>query len=148
MVFIGTYTHTFDAKGRVFVPKKYLHDLTTPTERVVYVGIGMDPCVMLFSKPHFDALSQQIIDLPQTDPAARNYTQIFFENTFDVEVDSAGRILIPEVLREHANMKMPGGVVFAGAGTSVTIWDPTIHATHRAGTKPNYAIDAAKAGGR
>lgn len=146
MVFIGTYRHTFDAKGRVFVPKKYLHALTTPNERVVYVAIGMDPCVMLFSKPHFDALADKLVNLPQSDPASRNYSQTFFENAFDVEVDGAGRILIPEVLREYAGMKLPGEVVFAGAGTAVTIWEPTTHVTHRAGTKANYANDAEKTG--
>lgn len=144
MIFTGKYTHTFDAKGRVFVPKKYLHALTTPNERVVYVAIGMDPSVILYSKVDYEALADKLVKLPQTDPAFRNYTQTFFENSFDVEVDGAGRILIPEVLREYANLKVPGEVVFAGAGTSVTIWEPTTHATRRAETKSSFAQDAEK----
>lgn len=144
MIFTGKYTHTFDAKGRAFVPKKYLHALTTPNERVVYVAMGMDPSVMLYSKADFETLADKLMKLPQTDPAARNYTQTFFENAFDVEVDGAGRILIPEVLRDYANMKVPGEAVFAGSGTAVTIWDPQTHATHRAETKSSFADDAEK----
>jgi MraZ protein len=145
--FTGKYTHTFDAKGRVFVPKKFLHALTPIDTRCFFwANIGLDPCVTLYTPAKFDVIAAKLEQERQGEEDIRNFTQMFFETAYDLEIDSAGRILIPDELRQHAGLKVPGEVVLSGAGDQIMIWDPATHASRRSQVKPHYADYAKRTG--
>ena len=112
---LGTYKHSIDDKGRISVPAKFRLDLG---ERFV-VSNGLDGCIFLFPKEEWDRLDQSIRSLSFKE--SRQLTRYFYANATEVEIDAQGRICIPPILRDTANLK--GACVVIGASNRVEIWN-------------------------
>lgn len=112
---IGTYQHNVDAKGRVFVPVKLRADLG---EHFI-VSKGLDGCLFLYSMQEWERLEQAIRELPFSQ--SRQIQRFLFAGATDVEVDSQGRICVPQPLREYANLGKEATVI--GASTRAELWD-------------------------
>lgn len=118
MYFKGTYEHTMDTKGRVFIPAKFREGLGE--EFVVCKGF-FDPCLYIFSNEEFENFSAKLDDLPFADEDALTLQRELYANASDVSVDKQGRILVPASLREHASLQKEAVIV--GVRTHVEIWD-------------------------
>jgi MraZ protein len=112
---LGTYKHSIDDKGRISVPSKFRSDLG---ERFVVCN-GLDGCIFLISKPEWERLDQSIRSLSFKE--SRQLTRYFYAGATEVEIDAQGRICIPPVLREAANLK--GASIIIGASNRVEIWN-------------------------
>lgn len=86
-----------------------------------YITMGMEDCLFLFPEARWNELTSQLNSLSLGTLEARDFQRLFFSDTYEVEVDGSGRILIPEVLKEAAGLERE--VVFLGAGSRVEIWD-------------------------
>ncbi len=116
--FLGRYDYAMDERGRVPVPPRY-RDLFA---RGAVLNQGPDPCLRLFTAESFEEQAALYTGEPATERAGRMTRHAFFANSFSVEVDRQGRILIPGPLRTYAGLE--GNVVVAGAGEWLEIWDP------------------------
>ncbi len=118
-MFCGRYTHNLDAKGRLTIPATFREH--TP-EDLVYITKGFDKNLAGYSKDGYKHLVQSIVGKPITDPNVRDFKRDIIGNTFILTYDSAGRILIPAILRELAGIE--GQAVIVGVGDCMEIWDP------------------------
>ena len=121
-MFLGDSPHTVDDKGRVFVPKRFQDalPLTKDGARVAYVTRGQDACLYLFAESGFQRALAELDTRVFTGEELRAAQRVFFANTVRIELDSSGRILIPEKLR--AGAKLEREIVFLGVGDRAEIW--------------------------
>lgn len=110
---IGEYNHSVDAKGRVIFPAKFREEMG---ERFI-VTKGLDNCLYAYSAEEWRLLDQRIRDLPVK---ARNMQRFFLSGAVEAEVDSSGRILLPQQLRAYAGIVRDVTVI--GVSSRVEIW--------------------------
>ena len=118
-MFLGEYLHTFDSKNRISIPSKFRKDLG----RVVVVTRGLDHCLYVYSRKAWEKEAQNYAGSASADAASRGLARLFLAGSFEAEVDSAGRILIPDNLKSFAGLKTK--TVVAGVAGRVEIWDET-----------------------
>jgi len=121
-VFYGESVHTLDAKGRLFVPKRFQDELTRTPEGALlaYVTRGQDACLVLFSDTGFAQALAELQTRVFSGAELRAAQRVFFANTARIELDSSARLLIPEKLRAGASMGKE--VVLIGVGDRAEIW--------------------------
>lgn len=121
-MFFGESTHSLDDKGRVFVPKRFLEELSRGSEGafVAYLARGQDACLCLFSDAGFQRAVAELSTGVFSGPDARGVMRAYFANTARVELDASGRVLIPEKLRAAAGLEKD--VVVVGVGDRAEIW--------------------------
>ncbi len=117
-MFLGRYEHTVDEKGRLTIPARY-RDLL---EDGAYVTQGFDHNLIVHPISSFEEMSARINQLAFTDPVARQLKRYIFSTAERCEIDKAGRILLPQFLREIA--RLDGNVILIGAGAYFEIWSP------------------------
>lgn len=116
-MFISRYYHSLEAKGRLAIPVSYREKLASGG----VITTGLDGCLFLFPNSYWQELTLRLASLPLTNLAARNFTRLLVQSASDLILDSQGRTLIPDFLRQSASLKKQ--VVIAGALTRVEIWD-------------------------
>lgn len=119
-MFYGQYRHSLDSKDRMTIPAKF-RELVGEG---VFVFQGFDHNLMVFTKDYFEILSQQVDETDLADADARLLRRLFFSTAEWVEMDKAGRILIPGFLRKSAGLN--NEVVLVGAGKFFEIWSPEL----------------------
>ncbi len=112
---IGEYQHNIDAKGRVIVPARFREDLGEH----FYITKGLDGCLFVLSPEEWTRLQEKVKAMPIS--KARGLQRFFFSGAAEVEPDKQGRILIPQVLRDHAQLTKD--VTFIGTSSRAEIWD-------------------------
>ena len=115
-MFMGEYNHTIDAKGRLIIPSKFREVLGDE----FVVTKGMDGCLFVFDNPEWQNFAEKLRSLPMIDKEVRQFTRFFLAGAASVEVDKQGRILLPAVLREFADITKDA--VLIGVGNRIEIW--------------------------
>lgn len=113
--FFGEDRHTVDGKGRVFVPACH-RDLLVETFMIVK---DSDTCVKIYTAEKWNEIARKLEEFPATE--ADRLGRKLFSNSVRAELDSSGRVLIPEKLRKLAGLKK--NVVIIGMNTRIEIWD-------------------------
>lgn len=113
---IGEYKHVVDNKGRITLPSKFREELG---ERFILTK-GLDNCLFGYSLKEWAVLEEKLKKLPLTSKDARAFLRFFFAGACECEVDKQGRILIPQNLREYANLQKE--VFIIGVMTRIEIW--------------------------
>jgi MraZ protein len=121
-MFLGQFEHTIDVKGRLTIPVRFRELLNDGA----YITQGLDPNLMVLTPPSFERLYDRVNELSMTDPDARQIKRLIFSNAAPVTVDNAGRILIPQFLRQFANLDST--VLVVGVGKHFEIWSPGLWA--------------------
>ena len=117
-MFMGTYDHSLDAKGRVIVPSKFREALG---DRFV-ITRSLDPCLCVYDMPAWERFVQKLSGLPYNTRKQRELVRFFMSSATEVAPDKQGRILLPQKLRTHAHIEK--NVVLLGVGARIEIWDP------------------------
>lgn len=115
-MFLGQYTHSIDPKGRLSIPARFRELLETGA----YITQGFDQNLMVLTAEAFERLSAQVNAMSLTDPTSRQLKRLLFAAADRVDLDSSGRIRIPQFLREVAGLN--GEAVIVGAGDYFEIW--------------------------
>ncbi len=116
-MFMGEYNHTIDAKGRIIVPSKFRNMLGDN----FVVTNGLDGCLWVFPADEWDLFYEKLRSLPVTKKDTRQFVRNFMANADNPEIDKQGRILIPQNLRQKANLEKD--VVLIGTGPRIEIWN-------------------------
>jgi MraZ protein len=118
--FHGEYQSTIDAKGRFHLPGSLKKQLTEGDNRFI-VSRGFEKCLTLYPLKSWQVILDRISQLNDFDPKVRQFRRQFLGGATEVELDAAGRILLPPTLREFA---LPGKeIVLAAALDRFEIWD-------------------------
>ncbi len=115
-MFMGEYNHTIDSKGRLIVPAKFREVLGDE----FVVTKGLDGCLFVYPDIEWQIFEEKLKTLPLTNKNARQFTRFFLAGAAACEVDKQGRILLPQVLREFAELEKD--VVLVGVASRIEIW--------------------------
>ncbi len=118
MAFRGTFDHSLDAKNRLTVPAKFRSALADG----VVLAKGIERCVAMWRPAEYDRyVSEALAGFHPLSQQAQKLKRFFAANSFDVELDGAGRVMVPPALMDHAGLRKE--VVVTGAGESLELWD-------------------------
>lgn len=131
-MFIGEYTHTVDEKNRFSLPARFRKDLG----KKVVVTRGKDHCLFLYPTKTWALISEEVARLGHVESDHR-YARFTFAGASEVEIDSIGRILVPEFLREFAELK--NTIVITGVHDRVELWNDKRWAAYRKKLESEYA---------
>ena len=118
--FVGEYESTIDAKGRFLLPAGFKKQLSGSDNSFV-INRGFEKCLSLFPIASWEPLFEKISHLNDFDPKVREFRRYFLNGATLVEMDSAGRLLVPKNLLDHAALDRD--IVLVSAVNKIEIWD-------------------------
>ena len=116
-MFIGEYRHTFDAKNRISLPAKFRKELGGS----VIVTRGLDHCLYVYPKAAWKKETAKLAAYPTGSAAGRGLSRLMLAGANEADLDSAGRILVPDYLKSFGSLTVKS--VIAGVNEHVEIWD-------------------------
>jgi len=128
-MFLGEYKHLLDQKGRLAIPAKFRSKLVDG----LVLTRGIDQCLFIYSKEEWEKFLKKIMNLPLTQANSRAFLRLIFSGAIEEDLDQQGRILIPENLRNYANLKKQ--VVIVGVFNRIEIWDEKIWEEYKQNTE-------------
>lgn len=135
-MFIGSYEHSIDAKGRVSLPAKFREVLSGQGDPRLVLTTNLDPngqCLVAYPMGEWMAFQERIAGLPQFDPNVVMLRRLHIGGAAEVSPDRQGRILIPQLHREYARLESP--VLFVGLGPTIEVWSRAAWDAQRAVAK-------------
>jgi MraZ protein len=125
LAFHGTFDHTLDSKNRLTVPSK----LRTAFAEGAFLVRSTEKCISLYPSATYSSLTEAALSgLNPLHPQARELRRYFHSNASQVELDSAGRVMLSPRQLEHAGIDRD--VVVIGAGDCLELWDPSTWAAY------------------
>ena len=115
---IGEFQHSLDDKGRLIVPSKFRNELGMS----FIITRGLDGCLNAYSLLEWEKVQEKFENLESGGEKLRRLERWFFGGASECETDKQGRIIIPQNLREYADLKKD--VVVIGNRTKMEIWNP------------------------
>ncbi len=122
---IGEYTHSLDPKKRLSLPAKFRSELG----KKVVVTRGLDNCLFVYPLKEWQRISKKIAELPLGQADTRGFNRFFLSGAVEVDIDSVGRILVPDFLKDFAGLGTK--VVLAGIHDRVEIWDENVWSEYK-----------------
>lgn len=114
---IGEYIHTLDEKKRVSLHIKFRKEVG----KKIIVTAGLDNCLWIFTMNQWKKISDKLSDFSMLQADNRSFNRYMFGSATEVEVDTIGRILLPEFLVTRATLKNKVAVV--GVQDRIEIWN-------------------------
>ncbi len=114
---LGEYQHNLDQKGRVAIPAKFKEKLAAGA----IITRGIDGCLFVFASKEWDDLARKLVALPLAQANSRAFMRLMLAGAMDVSLDAQSRILIPDYLRNYADLKKK--IIVAGLYNRIEIWD-------------------------
>ena len=114
---VGKYEHTIDSKRRLPLPAR----LRDALGKTVVLTRGLEGCVFVYTQSQWTEFAEKVNKLPVSQASARSFARLFFGSAMEVELDGLGRVLIPEYLKAHGQLKK--NVVIMGTGGRLELWD-------------------------
>ncbi len=117
-MFRGINAITLDVKGRFGVPTRYRDSLA------MSVVLTIDPeenCLLLYRCDDWQEIETKLQHLPSFNTAARRIQRLLIGYATDVEIDTNGRLLVPQLLRDYA--RLDKRALLVGQGNKLEIWD-------------------------
>lgn len=124
---IGEHRHTIDGKNRLSLPAKFRREMG----RMVVIAPGLDSCLFIFTMKEWQKISERLsvsgTSILQSDN--RSLNRYLLGGAVEAEIDSAGRILVPDYLRKRA--KLGNKICVIGVRDRLEIWDEGKWQTYR-----------------
>ena len=114
---IGEYIHTLDEKKRVSLPVKFRKEVG----KKIIITAGLDNCLWIFTLAQWKKITEELSKLNMLQADNRSFNRYMFGSATEVEVDTIGRILLPEFLVSRASLKTRVAVV--GVQERIEIWN-------------------------
>lgn len=129
-MFRGINAITIDAKGRLPIPTRYHDVLSAQEDGYLVVTIDIEEtCLLLYPAAEWRNIEHKLQNLPSFNPASRRIQRLLIGHATDVKLDGSGRVLLPPLLRDYAQLNKR--VVMIGQGNKFEIWDETAWQTKR-----------------
>ena len=124
-MFFGQYEHSIDEKGRMIIPARFRELL----ENGAYILRGLDDNLLVLKTESFETLQKNLSQMSITNADARDLARLLFGSAAMLEIDRAGRILIPQFLREA--IELNGSAIVIGGGAYFEIWSSLSWSAHQ-----------------
>jgi MraZ protein len=130
---IGEYIHTLDEKNRISLPAKFRKEMG----KKVIITPGLDRCLFIFTTAEWEKVSKRLsssdADLSFLSADKRTFNRNMFGQASDAEIDSIGRILIPDFLKEK--IKLGGQAALIGVKDRVEVWNDRVWSQYKVGAE-------------
>ncbi len=124
---IGEYTHTIDEKGRISLPAKFRKEMG----RKVVMTRGLDKCLFIFTSREWAKVSAELSARPWLKSDTRAFNRRIFGGAMEIDVDTVGRMLIPEFLKAESGLAGAEKAVLVGVDNRVEVWNAKSWASYR-----------------
>lgn len=114
---IGEHKHTLDTKKRLSLPAKFRKELG----KTVVLTRGLDACVFVYSVKEWKKFTEKLSELSMGQSDTRAFNRFILGGAVEVDIDSAGRVLIPDFLKDFAGLEQK--VIVAGLSSRVELWN-------------------------
>ena len=119
--FLGEFEATIDAKGRFLLPAGFKKQLPQDAVPKFVINRGFEKCLTLYPLQSWEPIFTEISQLNDFDPKVREFRRYFLNGAIEIELDSAGRLLLPKNLISHASLDKD--IVLVSAVNKIEIWD-------------------------
>jgi len=120
-MFRGRYQHTLDPKGRVSIPAKY-RDLLAQYDGATLILVPNEHSLEVHPLEEWERIEARINEKSMFDAELRKVGRLYISRAREVELDGAGRILIPPDTRAQGGLGRE--VTLVGPGRNFfEIWD-------------------------
>ncbi len=119
--FLGEYEVTLDAKGRFLLPVALKKQIADEGNNQFVINRGFEKCLSLYPIKSWEPIFKEISKLNDFDPKVREFRRYFLNGATMMELDSAGRLLLPPNLKEYAGLEKD--IVLVSAVKKIEIWD-------------------------
>jgi MraZ protein len=133
-LFFSTFVNKVDRKGRVSVPATFRSTLTThrhPNLVIIFPSFRL-PALECTGSDRMEDMQERIESLEQFSEEHENLSQLFAD-AHPLTIDGEGRVILPERLKEHADIG--GDVAFVGLGATFQLWNPARYEEHSAAVR-------------
>ena len=121
-MFKGIHNINLDGKGRLTIPTKYRNTITDQSNGSMVVTMDTEEkCLLLYPSTIWATIEKRINDLPSFSKNHRRIQRILIGHAEDLDIDSAGRILLSKPLRMAADMTKK--ITLIGQGEKFEIWN-------------------------
>jgi len=114
---IGEHTHTLDSKKRLSLPSKFRKELG----KKIVITRGLDQCLFVYSESEWKKFSNKLSELSMGQADSRAFNRFLLGGAVEVDIDGSGRILIPDFLKEFADLGTK--VIVTGVHNRVELWN-------------------------
>src|SRR4030043_848249 len=98
---IGEYKHKIDPKKRLAIPSKFRKELAAP----VIITRGIDNCLFIYPKEEWLKIVAKLEKLSVSQANARSFSRMMLSGAVEADIDTLGRIMIPDFLKDYAELK-------------------------------------------
>lgn len=121
-MFRGATLVNLDSKGRLAVPVRYRELLLAESQGQMVSTIDLhQPCLLLYTLPEWEVIEKKLARLSSMNPAERRVQRLLLGHASECQMDSAGRLLLANTLRQHAGLKKE--VMLVGQFNKFELWD-------------------------
>ena len=129
-MFRGVQHINMDAKGRLAMPARQREPLLSQCAGQVVVTIDTQAaCLVVYPLPEWERIEQDIQSLPALNPAVKRFQRLMLGYATDLELDGSGRMLLPQSLREYAQLDKK--LVLVGQGNKLELWSEALWLAER-----------------
>ncbi len=128
-MFIGEYKHSIDSKRRLALPSKFRGDF----KGKVVVTRGLDQCLFVYPMKEWEKIAEKLGNMPVGEKSTRSFVRLMLAGAIDLDLDSQGRIVVPDYLKDYAKLKK--GVTVAGLYNRLEIWDEGVWDKYKRGAE-------------
>jgi len=114
---IGEFTHSLDDKNRISLPSRFRKEIG----KKIVATYGLEQCLFLYTLKEWQKISEEIAKLGMMRSDTREFNRFMFGGAVELEIDSLGRVLVPEHLRTFADLKEK--CVFIGVHSRLEMWN-------------------------
>ena len=123
MSFTGEYINLVDQKNRLSIPAKFRNALDSDNNKTFVLSKGFDECLLLYPLNEWKIVEEQLSSLSSIKNKNRNFIRKITRHANYVKYDSQGRVAIPELLLEYANIDKE--VIVIGVVKKIELWNKT-----------------------
>jgi MraZ protein len=123
---VGTFEHRLDSKGRLVIPARFREELGSS----VVASFGIDRCVSIYSQKSWEGVLEKLHSLPYSKGKTRDLVRVLLASAHEIPIDPAGRILLPQSLRDQAEIDQE--VSINGVLDHIEVWNSVKWDTYRA----------------
>ena len=119
-MFYGEFQHSIDRKGRLILPAKFREAAKSHFIEKFFVTRGLDNCLFMFSEEEWKTQESKFKSVSFTKAESRKFNRLYFSGAVEVSFDTQGRILLPQYLKDYAQIKKD--VFIVGVSNRIEIW--------------------------
>ncbi|MCK5450999.1 MAG: division/cell wall cluster transcriptional repressor MraZ [Candidatus Omnitrophica bacterium] len=141
-MFYGEFIHSLDKKNRLIIPARFREPIKESGSEKLYVTRGLDGCLFMFAEDEWVCQENKFKAMSFTKKEVRKFKRLFFSGAAESQPDKQWRILIPEYLKEYADLSK--NVMIIGVSNRIEIWDQDKWNSFYSSSKEEYEDIAEK----